>query len=296
MGNVMTVPGVISTPSGKLLYNDPIMSRGSLFLFDPTHSLGEFSGVPANADVLPNIAWDTAAEILGSGDATSLGAVAFKSEGTPGAYLHERSGLGGLHGLYSEVTTGGAGERNYFGVRTPIVLSQYLYSHRANDLFFSAWMRVTRKIGTTSASPQAPFYYAQSTAAYLFHSQSGYGINPTIASGNGLGARGGVNIQSAAAGTPTIINVGTTALTGTDPGSWPGSHAVAAAGAHGAWEGANKLHPLGAIIERVYIEDLTVSGRTYAEVDAIDLALHTQAHAAGGRWYGDTYTNPGSFL
>jgi hypothetical protein len=38
---------------------------------------------------------------------------------------------------------------------------------------------------------------------------------------------------------------------------------------------------------------LTVSGRTYAEVDAIDHALYTrEVLTPGGRYYGDTYTDP----
>lgn len=46
------------------------------------------------------------------------------------------------------------------------------------------------------------------------------------------------------------------------------------------------------MIYRVYIEDLTVSGRTYAQVDSIDFALWQAAFAAGGKFYGDTYTDP----
>jgi hypothetical protein len=47
------------------------------------------------------------------------------------------------------------------------------------------------------------------------------------------------------------------------------------------------------IIYRFYLEDLTVSGRSYAEVDAISWAEY-QKHVltVGGRYYGDTFTNP----
>lgn len=43
---------------------------------------------------------------------------------------------------------------------------------------------------------------------------------------------------------------------------------------------------------RLYIEDMTVSGRDYAEVEAIDLAAYTREFAAGGKFYGDTFTTP----
>ena len=46
-------------------------------------------------------------------------------------------------------------------------------------------------------------------------------------------------------------------------------------------------------VYRMYIEDLTVSGRTYAQVDAIDYAQFTKdVLTVGGRYYGDTYTDP----
>jgi hypothetical protein len=47
------------------------------------------------------------------------------------------------------------------------------------------------------------------------------------------------------------------------------------------------------VFYRTYLEDLTVSGRTYAEVDALDVALYTKhVLTTGGRYYGDTYTDP----
>lgn len=64
---------------------------------------------------------------------------------------------------------------------------------------------------------------------------------------------------------------------------------------------SNPFNAIGGIRERLsssifyraYIEDLTVSGRTYAEVDAIDYALYTkEVLTPGGRYYGDTYTDP----
>lgn len=42
------------------------------------------------------------------------------------------------------------------------------------------------------------------------------------------------------------------------------------------------------VLYRWYLEDLTVSGRTYAEVLAADYALYQQAFGVGGRYYGDT--------
>jgi hypothetical protein len=44
---------------------------------------------------------------------------------------------------------------------------------------------------------------------------------------------------------------------------------------------------------RAYIEDLTLSGRTWAEVNAIDYALYQAAFGTDGRFEGDTtFTAP----
>jgi hypothetical protein len=55
-------------------------------------------------------------------------------------------------------------------------------------------------------------------------------------------------------------------------------------------QGAGKAGPHGVhVFWRGYVEDLTVSGRTYAEADAIDIAEFTkQVLTSGGRYYGDT--------
>lgn len=47
-----------------------------------------------------------------------------------------------------------------------------------------------------------------------------------------------------------------------------------------------------AIFYRFYLEDLTLSGRTWAEVDALDARLFASAFAPGGRYYADTFTDP----
>ncbi|MCB4842518.1 hypothetical protein LHV18_18025, partial [Providencia rettgeri] len=47
------------------------------------------------------------------------------------------------------------------------------------------------------------------------------------------------------------------------------------------------------IFYRAYIEDLTVSGRTWDEVNAIDKAMYEkEVISVGGRYFGDTFTAP----
>lgn len=51
------------------------------------------------------------------------------------------------------------------------------------------------------------------------------------------------------------------------------------------------------VVYRYYLEDLTISGRTYAQVDAIDQRLYAaKISTPGGAYFGDTPSAPGSFL
>jgi hypothetical protein len=46
------------------------------------------------------------------------------------------------------------------------------------------------------------------------------------------------------------------------------------------------------IFYRFYMEDLTVSGRSYATVNALDVELFNLLFGTGGRYTGDTFTDP----
>lgn len=50
------------------------------------------------------------------------------------------------------------------------------------------------------------------------------------------------------------------------------------------------------VLYRVYIEDLSLSGRTYEQVKSIDDAEHAKAFGIGGRFHGDTWSNPATLL
>lgn len=81
----------------------------------------------------------------------------------------------------------------------------------------------------------------------------------------------------------TVSGIGATGATGTaiiDPSSTSSN-----INKSGSW-----------IFYRAYIEDLTVSGRTHAQVYAIDSALFNAAFSVGGRYYNDSFTDPASVV
>lgn len=105
--------------------------------------------------------------------------------------------------------------------------------------------------------------------------QPGDGTQTSV---TGLLAGGSISFGSSI----PVTGIGTTGTTGS-----------AVVDPTGAGSGANKDKAASWIFRRLYLEDLTVSGRTYDQVAAIDQALYTkEVLTAGGRYYGDTYTNP----
>lgn len=290
-GQKIVLAGVDFTDTSlPMLRDDPILSSGSLFLFDPSHSAGTFAGVPAQGSTVPNVAWKEAAAIIGSGDATTLaGEIRASNHNEATKMLTERTPKGGLHGLVSQVnqTT-----TNYYSFRLKQALHNRIIANQDNDYYVSIWHTLTRHtIG--NAAPQSPFHAAESTSNFIWHASSG-----AFAPGGG-GAFGGTHRSpdngdtSGAVGVARFLSGCTLAKSGAGMGNnidiWP---VAAVLGNTGPWGSFNTNKAPSRVIYRVYIEDLTVSGRTYAQVDSIDFALWQAAFAAGGKFYGDTYTDP----
>ena len=267
---------------------DSLLSAGSLLLFDGSHSQGVFSGVPAIAGSAPNIAWVEAAALIGSGSATTLAMIAGGSLGSSGKFVTERTSKGGIHGIISQ-SAFASGTSAGYTLKVANLIRDYMFANLAHEYYVSAWSKVTRpSIGSALGSP---FISYQSTAAgsndYLFQFRLGVPRAPT----NGSRVYPSDTETSTAAGTNRFTNAKTAALSGTGPIST--SAATLLVGTLQDEMGYSDLNKAASrIIYRSYIEDLTVSGRTYAEVDAIDYALWQKAFGVGGKFYGDTYTSP----
>ncbi|MDB5690280.1 MAG: hypothetical protein JWL91_2156 [Sphingomonas bacterium] len=269
--------------------DDPLLVPGSMFLIDFDHSSAPVAGVPGNGALLPNIAWKRLKDLLGAGDASTL-AMPFTDhhvEGTDAKY--ERSGKGGLHRLYSQVNNTTPARGSYFDLPAP--LKAYLFANLNHSFYFSDWSRPTRMPATGGAILMSVLSNNYSSNNYLAKLEDS---NPSPSSG---AAFLGSDISPATnMVAPRFRAVGAAAWTGTLPAdAAKPSGMIALAGNDGPWASqfANKAG--SAVLYRVYLEDLTVSGRTFAKVRDIDKALYTAAMAAGGRFAGDTFTNPASF-
>lgn len=259
-----------------ILRSDALLSAGSLYLFDLGHSLGGVSGVPAAGASIPNIAYAEAAAVLGAGTESSLAGV-FSSNAVAADALFERTPKKGLHAIYSQVNNTVSGHGSQIGVATAI--RDYIIANKTHLFYFSVWAHRTRA--------------ALATGHRYMEIGSG---------GNFLGYMSGAGNTGKASGLYNVVG-GANAVANrysSMRASAGSSDTVAAAagsiifGNGGSGSALTNQCPSD-IFYRGYCEDLTVSGRTYADVDALDKALWDAAFAAGGRFAGDTFTAPSTF-
>lgn len=295
MGRFIRLQGVNSEfPSVDVL--DPILpEQGALFLTETAHPVNPWSGLE-NPTSMPNIATAQTLALLGEPVASAGINYSFADTSFGGTDygLAERSEKGGLHVIFTErdynLIQGGKGA----WADLPQQIEDYFWSEASkyHRLYVSLWTQTTR---ASEASGQTNWHtsFGQSvsiTAKYWFGFPA-YGTVPASTGmvtpfegryGDALGALG-----------PRRRSIGQEKG---DHVAWSGSPQGYAFNfgtggtANGYQSARNRVG--SNVFYRIYIEDMTVSGRTYAEVDAIDAAMFAKAFGPGGRYYGDTWTDP----
>lgn len=265
-----------------VLRNDPLLSSGSLLLVDFGHSLGSVVGVPVRSDRLPNIAGDIAATVTGQAD----NALIMWTNTAPAAteMKMERTPKKGFHVIRSQVTDV-AGTTAC--LRVPPGLLAYLLTNKTHSYYLSIWQEVTRTF-TTNGSPNP---HITALAGVNIGNDKLFAIT---ASGSVNGSTNLIgqskNIDPTAAVGDSKIQVAVNGISGTLT-SFTYDTLFSFGGSLNA--GNTGLHVGGSqILYRVYLEDLSVSGRDYATVKALDDALYAAAFATGGKFFGDTFTDP----
>lgn len=270
-----------SLPTLKL---DPLLNSGSLILIEPAHTANPFAGVPTNGAILPNLARDEFTDLTGVTGETVDGKFVQGTgwiDGTTGRI--ERTARGGLHGISTQGEL--VSNANAY-IDLPTAFRSYVVDHQSNDYYVSAWQRYTRKEGATY-----PLYglIGSSTGSAGPHLTSWQqSSRPDGSHANLLGHR----TPSASFLEPYRRAIAVKQVTG--------SESLATIRAHFGWgrlpvATSSNGYPSW-IIYRLYVEDLTVSGRTWEEVDAADAALHAAAFGAGGRYEADSFTAPSSVV
>lgn len=293
MGRFIVVPGV-NPPEDYPLINDldPILpDQGALVLIDPGHPVQPWAeGVPDSGTATPNLAIDQAKGVL-----TGInGDIYFTPLFTVGSTfldhgLLERTEKGGLHAARD---TANGDSNTVFTI--PFVSTFYgdstgLGSIAGHSFFVSFWGRVTKPYaaGYTPGLP-AHSRFGSSAQMYGFYTNRSTDTSLLPSDSRRIGYRESGSQSLASSFGPIHQNIGISSINGTISG--------APIYVFGILNGSagNKG---GMILYRYYMEDLTVSGRSYAEVDAIDTALYVQdVLTPGGRYYDDDWTDPDDYF
>lgn len=270
---------------------DKLETVGSLALLELAHSSNPFSGVPQAGDIIPNILWNqlSAARVAGGLAASTATTSAFKrttangstasGNDVSGKTKSERTTKGGLHAIISQTACTNSSDQ-VIVISGGADLASYIDAFPSHKYYVSIWDRLTRAALSSEPAESQISLSPSSTASYLYAMRSA-----TI-----LG--GGEGTSQVPSNPATLGNrfraAGITAATGTGTAvCYP--FAVGATGPYYS-TGVNSYTNKAAsrVLYRWYLEDLTVSGRTYAQVLAADYALYQQAFGVGGRYYDDT--------
>lgn len=288
MGLKIKLPEPFTDTTLPVLREDSLMNDGSLLLIDfGREATAPRSSVPAHNANLGNLAWQTAAAVIGSGDEASLSAK-FENTliGVPAMGLVERTAKYGIHVIASQ--TANDSSNRHAGISLPAPVISHIWTNTPGRTFYiSVWGRVTRvpTAGTTSDG------YLGSVTSLNFHAFAFYtppALSPISSSSAFVGSQ--VTPSSNVVGNyfkavawddwtgtkPTLVN--------TVGKLWFGQQGIVVSfQQNGAASG---------VLYRVYAEDLTASGRSYAATVAADRALYDAAFGTGGRFSGDTFTSP----
>jgi hypothetical protein len=271
MGLDIIVP-FVGDPDPTLPYASEIDNRinpGSLLLIEPTHSyLPWAAGVPGDGATLKNVAWESAQQLLGAGDAGTLAPTWAYAAQDLTKLTFERTTKGALHGISSAAARGG----KVAHIQFPAPIVNYLSGapQLAKSYAVFVWFYVTRAAaGTVNLRDSYVGNNASAAGNNLYNFQHG----------NFVGAgRSSVSIPAGWTGAPNAnpaLNAGTLSFGNTPP--------------YAAIDLANGRSK---ILYSFHLIELAAAGITFAEADAIDAAAYAQAFGEGGRFYDDEWTDP----
>ena len=292
---------IVNANAPKLIKYDPVEHRlGSLFLWDA--GLAQLSSMPAIGAALPNLL----AEYANAAGKEFTFAMGTSSQVEHDSYVkRELTTKKGLHWMASQSRATDLPNGNtYLGVKANAALR----THMANNImgvtpsiFISLWTNATRYVTKADGFAGLMAYVNSNTtniAAYLQSDKSIISLGGSspypLTSKLGLTYRQAAIVNNPNFYSANMNRYGGTGITASNDliiGSGQFSPYAGSIAANQAWNASPSC-----ILYRVYIEDLSLSGRTYDQVRAIDEAEHAKAFGAGGRFYGDTWSNPSVIL
>lgn len=295
MGRKLVLSGTkITNTSAPFLPDvDAILpSAGALVFIDPTHPYRSWdSGLAVHQSLLPNLAEDQAIAATGLTAANVSPQLFIGSKMQGNGNKLERSTLGGLHAIFSQAayTTENAGmfELGYYESRPDRTFQEWWMANKAHSFYAAKWGRWTRGMGAGTSNWQHS-RIAQSNQAISFYARntsSGETVYPTDATRVGWSA---LNTTPATAA-PYFLDGAVSDASGATGATFQP--------AYGTRTSAADTEAPSDLVYGYYLEDLTISGRTYAEVNSLVRAkFDRDVLTEGGRYYGDTYTDPATIV
>lgn len=292
MTMILQCKGTITDQNAPFLtlYDDIESRTGSLFLWDA--QLAKLNTLPEIGQPLPNV--------LGAFNHASdkgFNFVKGSSASTDAYAKRELTAKGALHFMVSQSFQQTIEGLAFFGIEANSALQAELFNKimgGSPNIYFSIWQRVTR-IGQNRSGFFGPMIgYGPNTNNFAFYMQSKQN-NIVVASGSTSESKLGVASVLPSSLAPNLLKANIKSFSGT--GIIASSNLRIGSGIISPWiaSQAQNESPSFAVY-RIYIEDLSLSGRTYEQVKAIDDAEFNAAFAAGGRFYGDTWSDPATVL
>lgn len=274
----------------KLKYDDLLTdAEGSLLLIDVRNWA---SGVPSHGNLFANLAREQLALAEVTGDSSARMFKIGDLSGTKGTI--ERSGKGGLHVIVTQASDPGIDQG--YGVLMPANVIAYMCANPTHHYYFSLWHKLTRiaSAASNNARNVATMEKAGSgVPAFMRLADSASQTVPSSGSRDGYRAAPGSNTVGDIF--RNLAGVGNNLAGPPVPADFPDPQAAVAQFGTVRPQNASSVNRATLqswIFYRAYLEDLTLSGRSYATVDALDYAMYQEAFAVDGRFYGDTFTAP----
>ena len=279
MSRKIVIPG--ATFSGTVLTDDPILTAGSLILLDVTHPVAQWPTVPPAADTrVPNLASATAALLTGASGADLDPLIA-----TAGSPTARRTARGSL--AVSRHSNGDG-----WHIRYPLPVISYIKANPSHVYGACLWVGLSGagagwggiiSLLTTDATSATD---ATKSVESL--------ISCTKNSANSTGGKLSLKTQSTGDTGPRCITV----QSGTsDDNQAAATLAQQASRITGVGTIGTALNPITSIVppselffHRFVLEDLTVSGRTWQQLAALNEQMWAAEFSTGGRYNGDDYT------
>lgn len=285
--------GNLAAQLPKIPIFDPIESPGSLLLLDLTHPALPMDETRSPVECLayPNVlrgisglSGPEALYLTTSGAETATApSVADRTEWTA------RGGLHVMNAQHSDASYSAdtAVNKGVYSVLFGSDLTAYMATHPGHNYYVSVWMRETRAPGPNAWSVGVEY------GGMLAGVQTDRFFFSFAKVGDAFAAR--FNYRTATFDGNCLFTCasGTNTFTGTGSDD-PANYRILS-DRKGAFNASsyNPQNLPSLILYRAYVEDLTISGRTATEVEAIDRSLYEkELLTAGGRYHGDSWTDP----